>query len=52
MSGKNDKKTRREVKHAVRSASAKLFAEIKQQINAYPFRVRLQFAWRILQGKF
>ena len=51
MSGRSDKKARREVKHAVRSASAKLFAEIKQQINAYPFRMRLQFAWRILRGK-
>ena len=51
MNGKNSKKTRREVRQAVRSASAKLFTEIKQQINEYPFRTRLRFAWRIVHGK-
>ena len=51
MSGKNDKKTRREVKHAVRSASWKLYDEIKEIINAYPLRTRLRFAWRIVRGK-
>ena len=51
MSGKNDRKIRREIKYAVRSASGKIFDEIKQQINAYPLRMRLRFAWRILRGK-
>lgn len=51
MSGKNDKKTRREVKHAVRSTSGKLYDEIKEIINAYPLRTRLRFAWRIVRGK-
>ena len=50
MNGKNSKKTRREVKQAVRSASGKLFDEIKRQINAYPLRMRLRFAWRIVRG--
>ena len=51
MNGKNSKKTRREVKQAVRSASGKLFDEIKEIINAYPLRTRLRFAWRIVRGR-
>ena len=51
MSGKNDKKRRQEVRQAVRSASGKLYDEIKEIINAYPLRTRLRFAWRIVQGK-
>lgn len=51
MNGKNSKKTRREVKQAVRNASGKLYDEIKEIINAYPLRTRLRFAWRIVQGK-
>ena len=51
MSERSEKKARREVKHAVRSASGKLFDEIKEIINAYPLRTRLRFAWRIVRGK-
>ena len=46
MSGKNDKKIRKEI----RGAGADIYEEVKRQVNALPLRYRFKFALRIIRG--
>ena len=42
----------REIRRNVRKVEGKLFDAIRAQLNAYPFLLRVRFAWRILWGRF
>ena len=47
MSGKNDKKIRKEI----RGAGADIYEEVKRQVNALPWRQRWTIARKIRRGK-
>lgn len=52
MNAKTAKNIRRNVNKQVQDESQKMFDSIREQLDSYPLKLRIRFAWRILRGKF
>ena len=52
MNAKTAKNIRRNVNKQVQDESQNMFDTIRRQLDSYPLKLRIRFAWRILRGKF